>query len=122
MNIIPLCGQILFQHNISKLTPTIYRNFRQHSTPDHMIKGFFILIAANISAATVFFITGTMANNGLLLLCGWIFVAASAMLLVFLVFMRRRLKPLAHVKSGQSAGAPDKANSASGRARRNQTR
>lgn len=87
-----------------------------------MIKGFFILIAANISAATVFFITGTMANNGLLLLCGWIFVAASAMLLAFLVFMRRRLKPLARVKSGEITESPNKANSASGYPRRKKIR
>lgn len=78
-----------------------------------MIKGFLILIAANISAATVFFITGTMANNGLLLLCGWIFVAASAMLLLFLFFMRRRFNPTARVKSREVSRAQEPSDSAS---------
>jgi hypothetical protein len=63
-----------------------------------MVKAFYILIAGNLSAATVFFITGIMAQNALLNLCGWIFVSASLVLLIFMNFMRRRFAKMQQKK------------------------
>ncbi|MBD1207972.1 MAG: hypothetical protein H9535_06065 [Ignavibacteria bacterium] len=59
-----------------------------------MVKAFYILIAGNLSAAAVFFTTGILSQNALLNLCGWIFVGASLILLIFITVMRRRFPQL----------------------------
>jgi|GEM_PF-5296151 len=59
-----------------------------------MVKAFYILIAGNLSAAAVFFTTGILSQNALLNLCGWIFVTASLILLIFANVMRRRFAQL----------------------------
>jgi Na+/melibiose symporter-like transporter len=59
-----------------------------------MVKAFYIVIAANLAAAAVFFTSGILSENALLNLCGWIFVTASLILLIFMNVMRRRLAKL----------------------------
>lgn len=59
-----------------------------------MLKAFYIMIAANMSAAAVFFFAGIMAENALLNICGWIFTTASLMLLIFMNVLRRRFAKL----------------------------
>jgi len=59
-----------------------------------MVKAFYILIAANLASAAVFFTSGILSENALLNLCGWVFVTASLILLIFMNVMRRRLAKL----------------------------
>jgi hypothetical protein len=59
-----------------------------------MIKAIYIMLACNLMAAAVFFFGGISAGNPLMSLLGWIFVGASAMLFVFMMFMRRKFPTL----------------------------
>jgi FtsH-binding integral membrane protein len=59
-----------------------------------MVKAIYIMLACNLMAAAVFFVGGITAGNPLMNLLGWIFVAASVMLLVFVFFMRRKFPTL----------------------------
>lgn len=67
-----------------------------------MVKAFYILIASNLSAAAVFFVSGIISENALLNLCGWIFVTASLILLIFVNILRRRLAKLATMQAAQN--------------------
>ncbi len=67
-----------------------------------MLKAFYIMIAANLSAAAVFFISGILAENALLNICGWIFTTASLMLLIFMNILRRRLAKIQAQSSQRS--------------------
>lgn len=55
-----------------------------------MLKAFYTLIAANLSAAAVFFVSGIIADHGLLYICSSIFALASLLLLLLLMMLRHR--------------------------------
>ena len=59
-----------------------------------MIKAFYFLIACNLASAIMFFSMGFVAKNPLISSLGWIFVAATAMLTVFMLFMKRKYPKL----------------------------
>jgi hypothetical protein len=59
-----------------------------------MIKAIYIMFACNLMAAAVFFFGGTFGGKPIMNVLGWIFVAASAALFVFLYVLRKKFPML----------------------------
>jgi hypothetical protein len=59
-----------------------------------MFKALYIMLACNLMAAAVFFVGGTFGEKPIMAYLGWIFVAASAALFLFVFFLRKKYPTL----------------------------